>query len=189
MDTIEAQLRILSRVLAADGEAGRITQRDLAIAAGLSLGMTNLLLRQLAGKGWLSLDRASTRKIDYRLTSAGRAELAKRALGRLARDSEGSRLIHGSIEAYVMRAKARGVTTVILAGSSEADSLLESICSENGLTYLKSADPERIRHYCSKHEIAVVQGENGPLPSSELRGSLDLGSLATTNFGEGSGGR
>jgi DNA-binding MarR family transcriptional regulator len=64
----ETEITILENIHAnSDG----IRQRDLAEIAGLSLGMTNSILKRLAVKGLLTIKRVNNRNIHYIVTPSG----------------------------------------------------------------------------------------------------------------------
>lgn len=67
-------IRVL-RVLASGQD---VTQRSLARELGVALGLTNLLIKRLVGKGYVRVSRLRPRHVRYLLTSEG-----QRALGRL----------------------------------------------------------------------------------------------------------
>jgi DNA-binding MarR family transcriptional regulator len=54
-----------------------LTQRRLASDLGIALGLTNLLLRRLARKGWIRVKHVSPRRIRYLITPAGMAAKAR----------------------------------------------------------------------------------------------------------------
>ncbi|OGR98259.1 MAG: hypothetical protein A2V88_08110 [Elusimicrobia bacterium RBG_16_66_12] len=54
------------------------TQRDLSKSAGLSLGMTNLLLKRLARKGLIKVGRLDWKRTQYLLTPKGALEKARK---------------------------------------------------------------------------------------------------------------
>ncbi len=65
--------RILEEV-----EAGRgVSQRTLARSAGIALGLTNLVLRNLVRKGWVRITRVQPNRVKYLITPAGLAEKAR----------------------------------------------------------------------------------------------------------------
>ena len=53
------------------------TQRDIAKSTGMSLGSVNILIKRLAKKGLLKIERLSTRTIRYILTPHGLKEKAE----------------------------------------------------------------------------------------------------------------
>ena len=63
----DRELNILTEVHREPG----INQRELARRVGIALGMTNLLLHNLAQKGYLRINRAGWRRFLYNLTPDG----------------------------------------------------------------------------------------------------------------------
>jgi predicted transcriptional regulator len=73
VDRNEYARRILDEV-----EAGRgVSQRSLARSAGIALGLTNLVLRNLVRKGWVRITRVKANRVKYLITPAGIAEKAR----------------------------------------------------------------------------------------------------------------
>ena len=64
----EKELTILENIY---NQPGELRQRDLARIAGLSLGMTNAILKRLAVKGLLTIKRINNRNIHYIVTPSG----------------------------------------------------------------------------------------------------------------------
>ena len=56
-----------------------INQRDLAEIAGLSLGMTNSILKRLVHKGLLSINKVNNRNIRYLVTPSGLEAISSRS--------------------------------------------------------------------------------------------------------------
>lgn len=187
MNTTDTELSLLEQVRDTGGDGGHVTQRELANAAGLSLGMTNALLRRLAEKGWLVLHRASPRSIRYALTPAGSAELARRTLGYFRRATENISRYRERIEEFVTRSKTEGATTLVLVGTSEADFVLEAVCARHGLSFLKSADPERARGLGLRKDVALAWGEDATAPLPLGSRCLLLGDITEKTVSELSG--
>ena len=55
------------------------TQRDLSSSVGLSLGMTNLLLKRLSRKGMIKVQQLDWKRTQYLLTLKGATEKAKKS--------------------------------------------------------------------------------------------------------------
>ncbi len=55
MASNDTELSLIESLGEAQCTQARITQRELASRTGLSLGMTNALLRRFAEKGWVKL--------------------------------------------------------------------------------------------------------------------------------------
>ncbi len=70
------------RILQAIASSEQITQRALSRDLGVALGLTNLLIRRLVGKGYVRVAGLGTRHMRYLITAAG-----WEALGRATRAS------------------------------------------------------------------------------------------------------
>lgn len=65
------------QVLQAIASGRRVTQRSLSTDLGVALGLTNLLIRRLVGKGYVKVTGIGTRHIRYLMTAAGWEALAQ----------------------------------------------------------------------------------------------------------------
>jgi DNA-binding MarR family transcriptional regulator len=65
------------QILQAIASGERVTQRSLAGDLGVALGLTNLLIRRLAGKGYIKIAGMGTRHVRYLMTPAGWEALAR----------------------------------------------------------------------------------------------------------------
>lgn len=76
MKTSENELKILELI-----SQGRddISQRDISRVIGISLGMTNSLLKRFAEKGLISIKKVNNRNIHYILTAEGVEEIGRRS--------------------------------------------------------------------------------------------------------------
>ena len=72
----EAELRVLEDI---HRRAAAVRQRDLAHVVGLSVGMTNAIVRRLAGKGWLQIRKVNNRNVQYIVSPKGLERLARRS--------------------------------------------------------------------------------------------------------------
>jgi DNA-binding MarR family transcriptional regulator len=146
------------------GEAGRtqsrITQRELATRSGLSLGMTNALLRRFAEKGWVKLTRLSAKSVQYALTPEGLAEVARRTAGYFRRAARSAEQYSARLEQFVMQAKRAGAQTLVLAGASELDFLLEYACDRHGLVFVRTADQERAQAMSGRPGVVILYAES-----------------------------
>jgi DNA-binding MarR family transcriptional regulator len=135
----DPELAVLESLYQSGRRADGLTQRQLARAAGISLGLVNALLKRCAGKGWVLLRRASPRQVEYALTPAGVSEIAHRTYRYLRRSARSASLYRDLFEAFVLRQKEKGIRTVVLAGHSDLDFILEYASERHGLCFAKGA--------------------------------------------------
>jgi DNA-binding MarR family transcriptional regulator len=159
MDNSDSELTLLEKIYEAEQGSVRLTQRELAKSVGLSLGMTNALLRRCSERGWVVLTHLSTKSVRYALSPEGVAEVSRRVAGHFQRAARNADLYRDRIESFVMKSKAAGVSTLVLSGSSEVDFLLEYSCERHGIAFVKSADPERAASLGKREGVVLVRGE------------------------------
>ena len=68
MTSSEKEITILNHI---HTNPQHVNQRDLAKITGLSLGMTNSIVKRLAQKGLLTIKRVNNRNIHYLVTPSG----------------------------------------------------------------------------------------------------------------------
>jgi len=159
----------LLEVLKTRPDAG---QRDMAEAIGLSLGMTNLLLKDLSAKGWMLMKKLNTRKVQYVLTPEGVKELSRRSYRFLKKSIRNVADCRVQLEALVLEAKASGARGLHLVGASDLDFVLDYLCRQHELPFQPIADDST-----RQDGWFVAHGENQPSLSPNVLEYMDAGSL------------
>jgi DNA-binding MarR family transcriptional regulator len=159
MDHSYTELNVLQSIYEAELGSSKLTQREVARSASLSLGMTNALLRRLAERGWIKLTRASTRSVSYALTPEGVKEVARRTARFFRRAAQNADLYRERLERFLIATKQEGASTVVLSGESEMDFILDYLCERHGLVFVKSADPERARSLARRAGVVLLVSE------------------------------
>ena len=115
-----------------------LKQRELADKAGISLGMTNAILKRLIEKGWLMTKRLNRRNISYVVSPTGIEEIFKRSYRYFKRTIDDVTLYREKIEQIVTEAVADGYGCVLLVGKSDLDFLVEYACGKAGIAFRKN---------------------------------------------------
>lgn len=134
----EKELQILKTI---HERAESVHQRDLARIAGLSLGMTNAILKRLAEKGFIKIRKVNNRNIRYAVTPAGVDQITRRSYRYFKRTIRNVVVYREAIEELVREAKASGFQSLLLIGRSDLDFIVRYACERNGVAYLRR-DPE-----------------------------------------------
>ena len=121
-------------------ESETVPQRDIARRTGMSLGLTNAVLKRLAHKGYVTMRKATGRQMAYAVTPDGVNEIAKRTYRYFRRTMQHVVRYKEAIDAFVERAAQDGYRTVNLEGKSDVDFLVEHACSAAGLEYRRRGD-------------------------------------------------
>ena len=155
----EKELTILENIYKQPGE---LRQRDLAENAGLSLGMTNAVLKRLAIKGLLTIKRVNNRNIHYIVTPSGIDALTRKSYHYFKRTIKNVVYYKEAIENLALDIKNQGYEGLILKGSSDLDFIVENSCRVVDLKYIKEDGVE--------DNIFLLYSENY-LPDDEEIGS------------------
>ncbi len=136
-------LRLLARV--ASGSVA--SQRDLARDLGVALGLTNLLLRRLALKGWIRIVRIKPNRVLYLITPAGILAKARMSREYFRRSvtfyAETRDRIRQSFEQLAREENRR----VVFFGAGEVAEVGYVCLGEAGLTLVAVVDDDRVRPF------------------------------------------
>lgn len=160
-EVIDTEFVILENIYDSSEQAVPLRQRDLARIAGASLGMTNSILKRLAKRGWISIKRLNSRNIQYAVTLEGINELVHRSYRYFKRTIRNIVYHKDRIDEAVLAAKKNNFIAVLLIGSSDLEFILEHACQYYGLSFLKTADPDRVSNI-PEETILRVYSENIP---------------------------
>lgn len=107
-------------------DSGReLSQRDIAAASGLSLGMTNLLIKRLADKGFVKIRQLNWRKVQYILTPKGMMEKTRKSLWYAYRTLNQLKNIVGSIQEILLSEHRSGLRDFYILADGEARELIQ----------------------------------------------------------------
>ena len=142
-----------------------LKQRELADKAGISLGMTNAILKRLIEKGWLMTKRLNRRNISYVVSPAGMEEIFKRGYRYFKRTIADVILYKEAIEQLVTEAAAAGYNSVALVGKSNLDFIVEYACGKAGLELLRVNSDKEVLHgafciYGEQYDVDNMTAKN-----------------------------
>src|SRR4030042_1149343 len=95
-----------------------VRQRDLARIIGLSLGMTNAILKRLAQKGLLQVQKVNNRNIQYAVSAKGMEEIAHRSYRYLKRTLKNVVYYTDAIDRLIQDIGPQGFQRLGLGGST-----------------------------------------------------------------------
>ena len=164
--TRDHELDVLSQI----HQNQTVKQRDIAHAIGLSLGMTNAILKRLAGKGFITMRRINARNIHYLVTPDGIDLIARRSY-RYLRRTVGHVVRYKEQILKILQHEAvappvgRGITRVVLVGDSDLGFLVEWCAEKAGLEFRQARDLASVWHSKrrSPSDPYVIAGEKVPM--------------------------
>ena len=107
-----------------------LSQRELARTSGMSLGMTNAVLKRLVQKGWLTIKKINNRNIRYAVTPEGVEEITRRSYRYFKRTLRNVAEYKDRIEVLLKDIRSRGYGSLVLVGSSDIDFIVEYMCDK-----------------------------------------------------------
>ncbi len=159
MNSTEKEIAILSHI---QSNPHNVNQRDLARIVGLSLGMTNEILKRLAAKGLLTIKRINNRNIHYIVTPRGIETISRKSYRYFKRTIKNVVYYRESIEELTARVKERGFDGLLLKGVSDLDFIVEYACRKQGLPFVKDDNPpENVFVLYSESYIPDKETEEG----------------------------
>ena len=134
MNHSEKELKILEKI---HQNEDSIRQRDLAKIAGLSLGMTNSILKRLIEKGFITVKKVNNRNIKYAVSPLGIEEISKRSFKYFKRTIKNVVVYRDAVEDVLSTVKDMGYKTVVLIGKSDIDFIIEHECMKKSLVLIR----------------------------------------------------
>jgi len=117
----ERELKIIDEV----SRDKNLTQRKISRNSGLSLGMTNLILKRLASKGYIKVKGLDRRKVQYILTPKGFTEKAKKSYRYFLKTIHSLKEMKKKIQELVLIEYEKGKTYFIILGAGELADIIE----------------------------------------------------------------
>gem|GEM_PF-3598855 len=135
------------------------TQRDIARAAGLSLGMTNAILKRLAKKGFVTMKHINGRNIHYLVTPEGIEMIAKRSYRYLRRTVGHIVRYKERFRGWLQEQKEAGIDTIVFVGPSDLDFLVEWCVEAEGMHYTRHSTTSELTHTPAAPHTTVILSE------------------------------
>jgi len=135
VDASDQELEVLENIYA---QRDHVRQRDLARIAGLSLGMTNAIVKRLVQKGWLTIRKVNNRNIRYAVSADGIDQITRRSYRYLKRTIRNIVYYREAIERFVREVKVQGYSGIVLVGPSDLDFIVEHACEMYAVSYLRN---------------------------------------------------
>jgi hypothetical protein len=156
-----------TREILAKLEAGQaVSQRSLSRELGIALGLTNLLLRQMARQGLVRLRRVTPNRVLYLITPAGVAEKA-RLSHKYFRDSisfyvDARRRIQTSLSFLTPEVDSRAGLRVVFWGAGELAEIGYVCLQESNIALVGVVDDDRVGRRFFGHPVqssSLLHGE------------------------------
>ncbi|MDR0476290.1 MAG: transcriptional regulator [Treponema sp.] len=168
---IDTEYIILENIYDSTGLQTPLKQRDLAHIAGASLGMTNLILKRLAQKGWITAKKTNRRNIQYAVTIEGINEIIHHSYRYFKRTIRNVVYFKDILEDLAYRAKRKNIKTVILVGKSDLDFIVEHACRRWDLNLIKTTESEKSYETPPAGTLKIYAEGISETPESQMTGT------------------
>jgi DNA-binding CsgD family transcriptional regulator len=123
-------------------------QRELSVKTGISLGMTNILVRRLVKKGYLKIRQLNQKKVEYLLTARGFVEKTEKSYRYTLRSIQSLMVLKDQISKIYEQKMTEGFSHFILVGKGDLPDLAEMVFknaeSPARLTRVDAVNPSEI---------------------------------------------
>ena len=136
------------------------TQRKISRQIGLSLGMTNLVIKKLIAKGYIKVKGLDRRRVQYILTPRGFAEKVKKTHRYLLRTIETLRAVKEKIQDTVLEYYEKGERNFTILGRGELADIVEISLRDMGkrdMRYSRARTPQEVN---SKNSVILLADRN-----------------------------
>jgi DNA-binding MarR family transcriptional regulator len=129
-------------ILTAIGETRSLTQRALAKRLGVALGLTNLYLKRVIGKGYVKISRVDRQRLGYLLTARGIAHRSRLTYQHMTYWASLYRRARTTLRDGLAPFLARGMRRLALYGTGEPAELAYITLREFGIEPIGVFDRE-----------------------------------------------
>jgi DNA-binding MarR family transcriptional regulator len=133
-DSRDRELQVLEHI----AQASVVRQRDIARIVGMSLGMTNSILKRLARKGFITIRKINNRNVMYAVSPRGFEQIARRSYRYLRRTIRNVVSYRQIIEALLSLIASQGFAEVVLIDDSDLDFIVDHACHDSGLRFRRA---------------------------------------------------
>jgi len=146
MKNQENELKILELISQGKDD---ISQRDISRIIGMSLGMTNSILKRFAEKGLITIRKVNNRNIHYALTSEGIEEVGRRSWRYFKRTIKNVVVYREAINEIILEAIDEGYESIALVGESDLAFIVEHESYKLDIPfYMIGSEDGRMRDKC-----------------------------------------
>lgn len=131
----DKDFELLSFVVEKNSKNTSFSQREMAVALKISLGMTNNILKKTIKKGFLVASKLDGKKLSYILTPSGAKHLYSKSLNYIKNISKNAYQFKDFIFKETKKIKKAKYKEIVLIGNSSLDFIIEYCAIKNNLKY------------------------------------------------------
>ena len=123
-------------------------QRTIATRTGISLGLTNLIMKRLVKMGYVKAKQLTSKKIQYILTPIGFKEKAKKSYNFTLKTINTVKTMREAIQGLIVKRNKAGITNFEIHGDSELADIAEIALNNSMDIYAFALLPNHFHLLC-----------------------------------------
>lgn len=131
----DLDFKLLKFILEKNKKNEGFTQREIAEALEISLGMVNNILKKVLKKGFILVSRINSRKINYILSKKGLNIIYNKSVRYFKTLAKNAFLFKKVLCELIGDLKQKNYTKIILIGESSVDFVIEYCCQKNKIEF------------------------------------------------------
>jgi|GEM_PF-701517 len=151
----EKEYRVIDEV----SKNNHLTQREVSRKVGISLGMANLILKRLAGRGYIKVKGLNRRGLHYILTPKGFAEKTEKSYHYFLMTINSLKKMKRKVQEVVLEEYSRGQRKFIILGKGELADLVEISLRDLNKRNLRFKRIEKKEAITNLHKATVLLAE------------------------------
>lgn len=136
-------------------------QRTIARKLGISLGLTNLIIKRLVKIGYIKFKQLNRRKIQYLLTPEGFAEKAKKSYNYTLKTVNALTLLREKIQKLIVEKYKSGIRDFLIVGDGELADLTEITFRKLSLPDAKYSRGIKYKKFVANGSVLVFDTSEG----------------------------
>jgi DNA-binding MarR family transcriptional regulator len=165
-----------------DTPASHLSQRSIANALGMSVGLTNAILKRLTDKGFVMMRRINHNNVHYLVTPDGIDQISRRSYLYLRRTIGNVVRYKERLRAFCHTTREQGVREIILVGESDLTFILEWCAQKAGLTFRQVGSAGEVEGFGVEEADASLEPVQNSGKSHPDRGAV--GGIAYSGEGQ-----
>lgn len=155
----ERDLDVLAHLHESQGsDVERVSQRSIAKALGMSVGLTNAILRRLVEKGFVMVRRVNHNNAHYLVTPQGLQQIGKRSYLYLRRTIGHVVRYKERLREFCHQQAAAGIREIVLVGESDLAFLLEWCAEKEGISFTFTEQRQANQSYDAGVRVVLSEG-------------------------------
>ena len=131
----EIDFELLSFIVDKNAKNTSFSQREIAKALKISLGMTNNILKKVLQKGFVLISKLDGKRLNYVLTPPGTKYIYDKSVKYFKNISKNAYQFKDTIFSKTESLKKQGYTDIVLLGSSGLDFVIEYCTIKNNMNF------------------------------------------------------